>query len=244
MSTKVEELLDFHIFYYFYEETKTFITMKKLLFLSSFLFLWSCSTTQKAINSTPNTTAFSQKEKKMIMEKDASFPMRVYLITNREDSLLLRKKCRPVVANPKDPVQAQFIQRLFRTVRDSMSMGVGIAAPQVGILKNIIWVQRFDKEKFPFEAYLNPKIIQYTKKKQPCPEGCLSIPNRRATTLDRAYAILIEYDTPEGVHKTEMIEDFTAVIFQHEIDHLNGILFIDHLLKEVEAAKTKKRESN
>ena len=120
-----------------------------------------------------------------------------------------------------------------------MSLGVGIAAPQVGILKNIIWVQRFDKDKFPFEVYLNPKIIQYTEKKQDCMEGCLSIPNRRATTKSRAYAILIEYDQLDGSHKTEMVEGFTAVIFQHEIDHLNGILFLDLLGEEVEEKKGK-----
>ena len=101
-----------------------------------------------------------------------------------------------------------------------------------GILKNIIWVQRFDKEKFPFEVYLNPKILQYSKKKQPCPEGCLSIPDKRGTTQNRAYAILIDYDKMDGTHVTEMVEDFTAVVFQHEIDHLNGIMFIDHLEKE------------
>ena len=126
-----------------------------------------------------------------------------------------------------------FIKRLYRTVTDSASLGVGIAAPQVGILRNIIWVQRFDKPNLPFEVYLNPKIIQYTERKQPCPEGCLSIPNKRATTTNRAYAILLEYDTQEGEHRTEMVEGFTAVIFQHEIDHLNGILFIDHLEEEM-----------
>ena len=180
------------------------------------------------------TTSFSAKEKKMILAANEETPMHVYLITNYSDSILLRTKSEPVIANPNDPVQKQFIKRLYNTVRDSMSMGVGIAAPQVGILKNIIWVQRFDKDKFPFEVYLNPKIIQYTKKKQPCPEGCLSIPGQRATTLDRAYAILLEYDSPDGSHHVEMVEDFTAVIFQHEIDHLSGILFIDHLLKEIE----------
>ncbi len=212
--------------------------MQKILLLFPLLFMMSC-TAKKVITQTARTTNFSQKEKRMIMNEDGGTPMRIYLITHYSDSILLRKKSAAVVANPNDEVQKRFIQRLYSTVRDSMSMGVGIAAPQVGILKNIIWVQRFDKDKFPFEVYLNPKIIQYTKKKQPCPEGCLSIPGRRATTLDRAYAILLEYDAPDGSHHTEMVEDFTAVIFQHEIDHLNGILFLDHLLQEVEEDKGK-----
>jgi len=108
-------------------------------------------------------------------------------------------------------------------------MGVGIAAPQVGILKDMIWVQRFDKEGFPFEVYINPVIRQYSTKKQDCREGCLSIPDRSDTTKTRAYAILLEYDRLSGDHITEMVEDFTAVIFQHEIDHLHGVLYLDHL---------------
>jgi peptide deformylase len=106
---------------------------------------------------------------------------------------------------------------------------VGIAAPQVGLLRQIIWVQRFDKIGFPWEVFLNPRIAQFTKKKQPCREGCLSIPDRMDTTQTRAYAIMIEYDRLDGTHVVELVEDFTAVIFQHEIDHLNGIIFLDHL---------------
>lgn len=168
------------------------------------------------------------------MEGDADTPMRVFLITSRTDSLLLRSKSKPVKADPDDVVLQHFVKRLYRTVTDSASMGVGIAAPQVGLLRQIIWVQRFDKQGFPFEVYLNPVIRQYTKKKQPCREGCLSIPNRSDTTQTRAYAILLEYDKMDGSHVVEMVEDFTAVIFQHEIDHLNGILYLDHLAEHGE----------
>jgi peptide deformylase len=164
--------------------------------------------------------------------------MRVFKITNYQDSILLRTKCEKV--NINDPLLDLFTKRLYATVRDSLSLGVGIAAPQVGILKNIIWVQRFDKKNLPFEPYFNPVIKQYSEKKQPCPEGCLSIPGIRDTTQNRSYAILIEYDKLDGTHHYEMVEGFTAVIFQHEIDHLNGILFLDHLAKEIEDAKTKK----
>jgi peptide deformylase len=158
--------------------------------------------------------------------------MRVFKINNVKDSLLLRQKSEDVTIVKGDKTLKHFTDRLYATVRDSISLGVGIAAPQVGILKNIIWVQRFDKEEFPFEVYLNPKIVQYSQQKQTRAEGCLSIPNRRETLNCRAYAILLEYDTLDGEHKTEMVEDFTAIIFQHEIDHLNGILYID-LIDEI-----------
>lgn len=202
------------------------------ILLGGIIFLTSCSATRSGSATKKLTNRFDSEQYKLITASDTLSPMRVWKITNTADSLLLRKKSERVIPNQSDPVLDHFVKRLLVTVRDSMSLGVGIAAPQVGILKNIIWVQRFDKEGFPFEVYLNPVIKKYTEKKQDCPEGCLSIPNRRATTTNRAYAILIEYDKMDGSHEIEMIEDFTAVIFQHEIDHLHGILFLDHLEKE------------
>ena len=194
----------------------------------AFLF-FSCSSKRSAKST---KTVFSTSQTQMILAADTSKTMRLFLLNNPSDSVLLRKKSLDVIPNPNDELLQHFVKRLYSTVTDSSNLGVGIAAPQVGILKNIIWVQRFDKEKFPFEVYLNPKILQYSKKKQPCPEGCLSIPDQRGTTQNRAYAILIDYDKMDGTHVTEMVEDFTAVVFQHEIDHLNGIMFIDHLKKE------------
>ena len=201
----------------------------KNLFFVLFCFSFWCCSTSKSGTKKQLKNNFSKGEVSLISNGSKDKPMRVFLTTNESDSLLLRKKAQVVYPSSNDELLNLFIDRLLSTVQDSMSLGVGIAAPQVGILKNIIWVQRFDKKDFPFEVYLNPKIIQYTDKKQPCPEGCLSIPDKRATTQNRAYAILLEYDTPNGEHIIEMVEDFTAVIFQHEIDHLHGILFTDHL---------------
>ena len=194
------------------------------------LFIAGCSSSRNL-----NNNSFSKKEKQLIMNADSLQAMRVYKITNSKDSILLRTASTYI--NPKDPAVQIFIQRLYATVIDSLSMGVGIAAPQVGVLKNIIWVQRFDKENVPFEVYLNPKIIKYSKKTQTVREGCLSIPNRSDTLNSRSFSISIEYDTMKAQHKTESVEGFTSVIFQHEIDHLNGILYLDHLQKEINDAK-------
>lgn len=180
----------------------------------------------------------NEAERALILSGEKEAPMRVFLITQPDDSLLLRQSSYPVTPDPKDTVLAHFIQRLYETVTDSASMGVGIAAPQVGLLRRIVWVQRFDKENFPFEVYLNPVIRQYSQMKRCGPEGCLSIPERRDSVF-RAYAILLEYDTPAGQHLIEMVEGFTAVIFQHEIDHLNGMLYIDHLPQEIGEASKK-----
>lgn len=181
--------------------------------------------------------SFTVEQSELIMNSDSLTPMRVLKITNRQDSLLLRTKSQYIKANPNDLVLQRFVNRLYATVRDSISLGVGIAAPQVGVLKNIIWVQRFDKENFPFEVYLNPVIKTYSDEKQTFREGCLSIPNRTETLNTRSFSISIEYDTMEAEHKTETVEGFTSVIFQHEIDHLNGILYLDHLQKEIKEAK-------
>ena len=203
------------------------MTLRLLPFL--LLFIIGCSVTKPTGENKSDTLNFDDQQRELVMAAGPNVPMRVFKTTSAADSALLRMPGKDVVVNPDDPALARFCSRLYATVRDSISLGVGIAAPQVGMLKNIIWVQRFDKEELPFEVYLNPVIVQYTDKKQDCMEGCLSIPDRRANSGKRAYAILIEYDKLDGSHVTEMVEDFTAVIFQHEIDHLRGILFTDYL---------------
>jgi len=209
------------------------MTLNRLgIFIILLYSLVGCKTSKIANKNSDSNTAWSSPQMNLIQSGDQDKPMRLYLLTNRADSILLRTKSEKVIPNSKDEVLKNLANRMLATVQDSMSMGVGIAAPQVGVLKNVILVQRFDKPDFPFEVYLNPTIKQYSKKTQPCMEGCLSIPDKRGETKNRSYAILLEYDTMEGAHEIEMVEDFTAVIFQHEIDHLNGIVFLDHLESE------------
>tara|TARA_B100000767_G_scaffold43858_1_gene37990 strand:+ start:81 stop:710 length:630 start_codon:yes stop_codon:yes gene_type:complete len=200
-------------------------------FLGAFLgasILLGCSKHSINFFSTSNLN-FSKEEIELIMATDAYSAMRVWKIDAVYDSLLLRQKCSDVLFNSNDIILSNFINKLHKTVIDSLNKGVGIAAPQVGILKNIIWVQRFDKLNYPFEVYINPTITHYSEEKQPCREGCLSIPNRIDTTKIRSQLIEIKYLDKDGLSRSESIEGFTAVIFQHEIDHLNGILYIDHL---------------
>ncbi|GAB4403549.1 MAG: peptide deformylase [Microscillaceae bacterium] len=168
-----------------------------------------------------------------IYEGTSTAAMRVLKITHYADSVFLRGKAQPVKPDPQDTVLRYFLQRLYQTVRHPRSAGIGIAAPQVGIPRQIIWVQRLDKpeEDYPFEAYLNPVIEAYSDSAAFNREGCLSIPNR-FESVKRPCSIDIAYDTPAGEHRRETVTGFTAVIFQHEIDHLNGILYLDHLAEE------------
>lgn len=205
---------------------------KIILYFLLYLLIISCSASKNN-----SKKSFSSEDSKLIMNGDSLKPMRVYKINSKTDSLLLRMKSSYVKPNLNDPILQNFVKRLYATVRDSMSMGVGIAAPQVGVLKNIIWVQRFDKENLPFEVYLNPKINSHSDEKQTLKEGCLSIPNRSEILNSRSSTIIIEYDTMDGNHTSESVSGFTSVIFQHEIDHLNGILYLDHLAKEIQDTK-------
>ena len=104
---------------------------------------------------------------------------------------------------------------------------MGIAAPQVGVNKRVIWVKRYDKAGAPFECYINAYITAYSDTLKYRPDGCLSIPGVSGSSW-RAIWVDIIYDTPDGVRRSEHItHEYTAHIFQHEIDHLNGMVFLD-----------------
>ena len=185
---------------------------------------------QKSKNERPvNLNAgqeFSAADKKIISSGGENAILRVLQTTDEKDLKVLKATSTDVKYN--DPLIESLSKRMFATVRDPNHPGVGIAAPQIGINKNLIWVQRFDKPDQPFEFYINPKILWRSKLKRTGAEGCLSIPNRKEDVL-RSYAIRLQYINKEGKVIEENIEGFTAVIFQHETDHLFGILFPDRL---------------
>lgn len=123
---------------------------------------------------------------------------------------------------------------MVATVTHPSQDGVGIAGPQVGLNRRVVAVQRFDKEGEPFEVYPNVRIVWASDSLAAGPEGCLSVPDRRGVVL-RSHEIVIEYALKSyGCAKpVPMVRDtvsgFSAVIFQHEIDHLDGVLYIDKL---------------
>ena len=117
----------------------------------------------------------------------------------------------------------------FATVRDSLNEGVGIAAPQVGISRQLVAVQRLDKTGEPFEFYVNPEIIYFSQDTVLGQDGCLSIPGRMGAVY-RSKEIVVRYrDELSFEWRQDTVREFTARIFQHEIDHLNGILYTDYL---------------
>ena len=123
------------------------------------------------------------------------------------------------------------LHTLIDDMRETLtnSGGVGLAAPQVGVSRRLIAVQRFDKPGEPFECYVNPEIVGRSAARTAGREGCLSVPETSGTVL-RADRIVLRYlDETTMRPVTDTVEGFTAVIFQHEIDHLDGVLFIDRM---------------
>ncbi len=145
--------------------------------------------------------------------------MAIRIIVKDPDSVL-REIAKPV------PKVTSNIQKLMRDMADTMydAGGVGLAAPQIGIGKRVIVVDPHD-EVTDLIAMANPEIIEESGE-QLGPEGCLSIPGLNGDVLrkQRIKVKGIDYNGNEIVIEAE---DFLARIFQHEIDHLNGVLFTD-----------------
>lgn len=176
---------------------------------------------------------FTAEETGLILRNDSL--MRVLTIADPEDSLLLRTPCTELsVKALKSEEFIRLCSGMIETVTDPSQDGVGIAGPQVGLSRRVVAVQRFDKEGEPFEVYGNIRISGCAGERLSGPEGCLSVPDRRENVM-RWQDIEIEYDAvySEGTVRTgrfkEHITGFTAVIFQHETDHLDGLLYIDRL---------------
>lgn len=129
----------------------------------------------------------------------------------------------------------QIVADMFQIMQEKQ--GVGLAAPQIGISQRI-FVYGFDSSaRYPNAAAvpkgvaINPEIIWGSEEQIDREEGCLSVPFKRGI-VTRAKSITFKYQDLEGKVLEKTLHDFAARIVQHEIDHLNGILYID-LAKEV-----------
>ena len=175
------------------------------------------------------TTGIWTAEERALIERQPAV-MRVLTIADSADAAVLREKSRELPAPAlADPLYAELAAKMVATVTSPEQDGVGIAGPQVGVLRRIVAVQRFDKEGEPFEVYPNIRIIAQRGEPEPGAEGCLSVPDRRGTVLRYRDIDILYTDPATGRDTTERIEGFTAVIFQHETDHLDGVLYIDKL---------------
>ena len=171
---------------------------------------------------------FTRSELAVLAEADSI--MRVLTIEDPSDLAVLRATSCDF---SHEALLSEEFERLSElmvaTVTHPSQDGVGIAGPQVGLNRRVVAVQRFDKEGEPFEVYPNVRIVWQSDSLAFGPEGCLSVPDRREDVA-RSQEIVIEYTAVPGLKTIrDTISGFTAVIFQHEVDHLDGVLYIDRV---------------
>ncbi len=150
---------------------------------------------------------------------------------------VLRKKANKVKSLDDIEVQ-QLIDDLIATVKESN--GVGIAAPQVYQSIRLFIVASYPNVRYPNApkmkptAIINPEIIFKSKEVKKDWEGCLSIPGIRGL-VSRHLEIKVKYTTRDGKQIVKEFNDFIARIFQHEYDHLEGVMFLDRMdsMKEI-----------
>ncbi|MFN3603261.1 MAG: peptide deformylase [Leptonema sp. (in: bacteria)] len=151
---------------------------------------------------------------------------------------LLRERSKEV---PITEIKSKETKNLIKDMFDSMkaAKGIGLAAPQIGVLKRIVIVGYEPSERYPEIEFENPENIQYkvlinpkieflTKETLGFWEGCLSVPGMKGY-VERPKKIKLVYYSPNEELKEEIIEGFEAIVVQHECDHLDGILYVDRL---------------
>jgi peptide deformylase len=131
---------------------------------------------------------------------------------------VLRQVSKPVIKVGED--MPDFVDRMKAIMTEAN--GVGLAAPQLGILQRVIVYDTGDG----FQAMVNPKILRASGEQLEPAEGCLSIPGLRGT-VKRAEEIVVKALDENGQPIRVRAEGYSARVIQHEVDHLDGILFID-----------------
>jgi peptide deformylase len=160
-----------------------------------------------------------------------SLPLKSPRMALREILLLPDKRLRQV-SDPVKTVDAEvraLVADMFETMYEAP--GVGLAAIQVGVPRRIVTadIAKKDEEKQP-QVFINPEIVWSSEEKCTYEEGCLSIPEYYEE-VERPAQVKVKFTDLDGwAHEVEA-NGLLATVLQHEIDHLNGVLFIDHISK-------------
>lgn len=188
-----------------------------------------------AVASCAGNVSMTMTNEEASLINDSPEVMRILTIEDEADLAVLRSTSTDFnLADLSSPEYTLLAEKMVRTL-ESTDGGVGLAAPQVGLNRRVVAVQRVDKEGEPIEVYANIVIEEMRGEKVPGPEGCLSVPDLRGD-VPRYQDITIRYtdmnsgrlDQPREIR--EDVSGFAAVIFQHEVDHLDGVLYIDKQL--------------
>lgn len=151
--------------------------------------------------------------------------MDIYKVLTLPDPIL--REVAPQVQTITDAIRTQG-QKMVETMY--AYEGIGLAAPQVGILNRVIVIDTARREKDAKNPILmiNPELVWSSDETWVCTEGCLSIPQQYAD-VSRPRKVRVRFLNAKGEFEELEASDLTATCIQHEIDHLDGVLFIDHL---------------
>ena len=162
----------------------------------------------------------------------------------RDGHPTLRKVAKEVPMPPSEE-DVKILRSLLEFVKNSQNEeiarqyglrpGVGLAAPQINVSKRMIAVHFHDTDgKLYSYALFNPKIISHSEEKAylKSGEGCLSVDKDIPGFVPRYARITVQAYTEKGEMIKLRLKGYPAIVFQHEIDHLNGIMFYDHIDKE------------
>ncbi|MCQ2914514.1 MAG: peptide deformylase [Alphaproteobacteria bacterium] len=138
---------------------------------------------------------------------------------------ILKKKCTEI-KDINDEIRKN-LDDMLETMYDAP--GIGLAGPQVGITKRmvVIDVSKDDEAKHPLKM-INPKIVNESEDGVEYEEGCLSVPGQYAT-VERSAEVDVEYLDENGKEQKLHADGLLAICIQHELDHLDGVVFIDYL---------------
>ena len=139
------------------------------------------------------------------------------------------------VSTPVEAIDSE-LQTLIDDMFETMyaAPGIGLAAIQVGVPKRLLVIdlqEQQDEEEKPIKeprVFINPEILETSEQLQIYQEGCLSVPDQYAD-VERPATVRARWQDREGKTHEEQLDGLLAVCLQHEMDHLEGILFIDHL---------------
>ncbi|MFD1627294.1 peptide deformylase [Azospirillum griseum] len=138
---------------------------------------------------------------------------------------VLKRKAQPVAA--VDARVAKLMDDMVETMY--AANGIGLAAPQVGVLDRVVVVDVHERDEPRNPIRLaNPEIVWSSEDTGPCEEGCLSVPEQYAEVI-RPLSVRVRYLDETNTARELAADGMLATCLQHEIDHLNGVLFVDHL---------------
>lgn len=137
----------------------------------------------------------------------------------------LRARCRPVGPADQEAVRL-LLPRMFHTMYSAP--GIGLAAPQVGKLLRVIVIDLMPENKPAPFGLINPEVVATSPELDTHEEGCLSLPGQYAE-VTRPARVKVRYLDAHGAKQEVEADGLLAACLQHEIDHLNGVLFVDYL---------------